>query len=772
MTLRFRHIRTKLTTLYAGLFALILALVGTVAQLMVSDNVRRAAIVELQTSARTFERVWALKGSLLVGAADVLARDFGFRAAVATSDEPTIRSALDNARRRLGDAQAFVVTNEGDVVGGAPGLLRDAAGALPYRLAGERRNVVVTAGADVYQMVIAPIRAPQTVGWVVFGIKVDRAELRALEHLSAVKLNAAVVRLGQDGKWHTTRPADDAQVQPLIHSGAPTAIDLNGRRSFALARPLPGPGADPEAALLISYPVAEAMAPYRPLQLAIFAAGLLGLALVVIGSFRLARSISQPIVALEEAARAVERGDRTTVSIEGNDELATLARSFNAMSQGIAERERRITHLAFHDALTGLPNRVLFREQLEANLRRAVHRGEAVAVLCIDLDGFKGVNDTLGHPVGDELLKHVAGLISAEAGDALVARLGGDEFAIIVADPNRDRPRALAQAIVDRLREPLTVGAHRVVSGASIGIALGPADGADADTLLKNADLALYRAKQEGRSAFRYFEAALDAAARARRQLELDMREALLDGQFRLEFQPILSLQSNRISGFEALLRWDHPVRGRVSPGEFIPIAEETGLIVPIGEWVLQEACRQAATWPDGLRVAINVSALQFRSSGLHGVIVQALARSGLAPERLEIEMTESIFVDNVEATLGLLHSLRNLGIRIALDDFGTGYSSLSYLRSFPFDKIKIDRSFVEGIEAGQDAAAIVRAIVDLARALGMETTAEGVEHEQQLVELREQGCSSIQGYLFSRPVPAADVSKLLRDDREESKAA
>ncbi len=337
--------------------------------------------------------------------------------------------------------------------------------------------------------------------------------------------------------------------------------------------------------------------------------------------------------------------------------------------------------------------------------------------------------------------------------------MSGDEFAIILAhDTDPDRPRALSQAIVDRLREPISTDGHMIPIAASIGIAVSPGDGRDASTLLKNADLALYRAKQDGRGVFRFFEPSLDAAARRRRQIELDLREAMRSGQLRLDYQPIVDLKTDAISGFEALMRWEHPERGPIHPVEFIPVAEDTGLIVAMGEWVIHEACREAMRWPETLRIAVNVSPLQFRNSGFSNIVVQALGRSGLAPHRLEIEITESIFLEGTAATLDILHGLRALGVRIALDDFGTGYSSLSYLRSFPFDKIKIDRSFVTSVAQDDGAAAIVRAIVALATAFDMETTAEGVEDEGQLAELRSQGCSSIQGFLFSRPIRAADV--------------
>ena len=543
-------------------------------------------------------------------------------------------------------------------------------------------------------------------------------------------------------------------------------LALPSGRAFAIAKPLAGPDGRADAALLIRYPLQAALTPYLPLQVGLALAGLIGVALVVFGSLRLARRITQPLYELDTAARNLEEGARTEVTVTGEDEIGRLAQSFNRMSQGIIDRENRISHLAFHDTLTGLPNRTSFRQALDQALARSARAGQAtdqVAVLCLDLDGFKGINDTLGHPVGDALLCALGTLLGRLAPDGLVSRLGGDEFAIILSGRlDADRPRGLAQAILDAVARPVEAAGHQVATGFSIGIALSPADGTDPDTLLKNADLALYRAKKDRRGVFRFFEEALDIAARKRRQMELDLREALMTGQFRLNFQPIYDLKADRIGGFESLLRWHHPTRGEVSPVEFIPVAEDTGLIVGIGEWVLHEACRHAVDWPDHVRVAINVSPLQFRSPGFAAIVMQGLARSGLPPSRLEIEITESVFLDGEDNVLALLHQLRAMGVRVALDDFGTGYSSLSYLRSFPFDKIKIDRSFVTHVADDAGSAAIVRAIVDLAAALHMEITAEGVEDAAQLGCLRGQGCDNIQGFLLSRPVEGDAVSRLL----------
>jgi diguanylate cyclase (GGDEF)-like protein len=375
------------------------------------------------------------------------------------------------------------------------------------------------------------------------------------------------------------------------------------------------------------------------------------------------------------------------------------------------------------------------------------------------------INDTLGHPAGDALLVAAGQRLLQAARGQFVARLGGDEFIVLQSvGEDRDAIDRLARSILEAIAQPLTIDGNELVPSTSIGIAIAPQDGSDGETLLKNADLALYRAKEAGRGTFAFFEKGLNERAQVRRQIETDLRLAVERLEFELHYQPLFDLEQNRICSFEALLRWKHPTRGLISPAEFVPVAEDTGLIVPIGAWAVREACRQAVRWPDDVRVAVNVSAVQFHRGGLQETVLRALADSGLAPERLEVEITESIFLEGGEATLRLLHSLRALGIRIALDDFGTGYSSLSYLQSFPFDKLKIDRSFIHNLLTRDGASAIVGAITELARALGIETTAEGVEETAQLMELRAHGCSSVQGYLFAEPMTGADVDRLFSE--------
>jgi diguanylate cyclase (GGDEF)-like protein len=437
------------------------------------------------------------------------------------------------------------------------------------------------------------------------------------------------------------------------------------------------------------------------------------------------------------------------------------------------EVEKHIAHMARHDALTELPNRLLLRERLEEALARLGPRGETLAVLGLDLDRFKAVNDTLGHPVGDVLLKAVAARIRGCLSEQdTIGRLGGDEFAIIQVGAKQPHgARMLAQRLVEAMPEPFSVEGNALNVGVSIGIALAPSDGLDVDTLLKRADLALYRAKAEGRSRFSFFAAGMDTDAEARRALETDLRDALAKGEFQLFYQPIINLAGGEVTGFEALLRWHHPARGAVAPADFIPLAEETGLITPLGEWILRQACTEAARFPEAIRIAVNVSVVQFRNPHFVPSVVSALAAAGLSPHRLELEITETVLMEESEVTLKTLHHLRSLGVRVALDDFGTGYSSLSYLSSFPFDKLKIDRSFISGLGTNPDCAAIVRAIVGLGTSLGMTITAEGVETPAQLDFIRAVGCSEAQGYIIDRPQPVGDAVRILAEDRAATAA-
>ena len=444
----------------------------------------------------------------------------------------------------------------------------------------------------------------------------------------------------------------------------------------------------------------------------------------------------------------------------------------------ITERRRaeaRIAYMAHHDGLTNLPNREFYQDRLRQALEQDRSPINRVAVLCADLDLFKNVNDSFGHPMGDRLLRLVADRLRSQVrGNNLAARLGGDEFAVILAsDVSPNEVSDFAARLIKILSDGYDIDGIEVVIGASIGIALSPGDGTTSEELLRNADMALYRAKSDGGGVHRFFEREMDRLAQRRRDMEVDLRRAFANGEFEIHYQPLVNIAADRISGFESLLRWRHPEKGMISPADFIPVAEDIGLIVSLGEWVLRQACTEAVKWPADIKVAVNLSPVQFRSRNLVQAVISALAHSGLSPLRLELEITESLLLAETETNLAILHQLRELGVSISLDDFGTGYSSLSYLRSFPFDKIKIDRSFVKDIAERPDCVAIVRAISGLGRSLNITTTAEGVETIDQLDWLRAEGCNEVQGFLFSAAKPATEVDALLsRFGTRASKAA
>jgi diguanylate cyclase (GGDEF)-like protein len=453
----------------------------------------------------------------------------------------------------------------------------------------------------------------------------------------------------------------------------------------------------------------------------------------------------------------------------------TLALTFHPMADGggvvlfedITDRkmaEAKIHQLARYDSLTGLPNRALFRDQMDASVTGLRRRGP-FAIHFIDLDEFKEVNDTLGHPCGDELLCAVADRLRAVVRSSdIVARFGGDEFVILQYPLGHPKEAAaLAERLVTELAVPFQISGHEVVVGASVGIALAPRDGSNADLLLKNADMALYRAKSDGRSAWRFFEHGMDVMAQARRNLQLDLRSALASNAFTIHYQPLFNLHTKRISTCEALLRWPHPVRGMVSPAEFIPVAEEMGLIVEIGNLVLREACLECAKWPDDVRVAVNMSPIQFRRGNVGDGIREALAAAKLPASRLEIEITESVFLNDTELTRHWLDELQEMGVRISLDDFGTGYSSLSYLHSYPLNKVKIDRSFLQGVDTSDRSLNLLRSVARLSADLGMAVAVEGIETEEQFdLVARETSVDEVQGYLIGYPIPGSDIRAML----------
>ena len=503
--------------------------------------------------------------------------------------------------------------------------------------------------------------------------------------------------------------------------------------------------------------------------LAVIALAALGAAGAMVWTSRM---VSVPILRVTEAMSRLTAGDQSVASEvdpDRTDEIGVLARAV----AGYRETLIHAHHMAHHDPLTDLPNRKLFQDRIEQGLKR-VQRGERMAVLYLDLDCFKHVNDSLGHPTGDALLREAADRLRGALRDGdTVARLGGDEFAILQTDLKHPKEaNALAERVMDVVGAPYDIAGHQLIVGTSIGIALAPDDGDDAENLMKHADIALYRSKSQGRGCSNFFKPEMDAESRARRTLELDLRRALQANEFELHYQPIINSDTRQVSCCEALLRWRHPERGLIPPGQFLALAEEIGLIVPLGEWVLRQACLDAVNWPEHVRIAVNISPVQFKVGRLTDTVVKALAVSGLQSSRLELEITEGVLLIEHSTTIDVLHQLHALGVKIALDDFGTGYSSLSYLRSFPFDKLKIDQSFVRNMSKDASSLSIVRALTGLCASLGIATTAEGVETAEQLESIRAEGCTEAQGFLFSTAKPAVEVTTFIEELQRRALAA
>ena len=748
--LRSGSLSVRIAVLYSALFVLTFGALVAVA----TGGIERYAAIkisdEMTANSKAFNKVLELESQRMATATDILAADFGFREAVALGEEPTIASALVSLRNRLDVPKAFIMTLDGTTIGLEEKMKAEDADSVWNALDEGSRSGLIKIGGEYHGVVASPVEAPNLFGWLVVGKPLNRAEMQNLAQLAPINLTAKVL---------------DARALPQTlgaKTGEQVELAENGKRILYRASALPSLSANEKPTLLLRHSLSEALLAYRPITWILSALALFGLAIIISAGWLLAKGITRPIARLEEAARQISIGERHKVAVNSTDEIGRLGDSFNEMVDAIVEREDKISHIALHDALTDLPNRKYFRDQLDIALRRA-DENDLVAVFYLDLDNFKSVNDTLGHPVGDALLKQVTKRMESVLDGHLIARLGGDEFAVLVDNvDNVDAITVIAEQLEKSFAESFQVEGHLMPTTTSIGIAVAPHDGDKSDMLMKNADLALYRAKQEGKGQYHYFEQEMDELARKRRETEIDLKLAIEQGQFELYYQPLFNTQQQKINGFEALIRWQHPERGLIQPIDFIPLAEETGLIVQIGEWVIKEACRQAARWPEHVRIAINISPVQFRTKGLQSILMQALSQSGLAPQRLELEITESLLIDNVTETLKSLHSLREMGVRVALDDFGTGYSSLSYLRSFPFDKIKIDRSFVVDIMTDKGSAAIIQAITGLAAALGMETIAEGVELADQVEMLHKNGCDNIQGYLLSRPVPITAVDALI----------
>lgn len=668
-TIKFSRLRHRITAAYAALFVAIAILLLVIGSYSVEHYAEQTIAKDMSANAAVFDEILAARSRQMRSSAEVLSRDFGFRESVALGDAVTVASALQSLQDRASVSYAFVVGTDGSITGKVAGITPSELASITSALDMGKEAGIIATGGKLASAVAAPIEIPNLAGWLILAQPLDQATMQRLTQLAAIDLQAEV-------KMASQLPAILSNAARA--EGKTTEVYISGERVLYSISSLQPLGDQLRPRLLLSHSLTKALSQYREIYLLLLGLTLAAFgAVIALGGF-VAKGITLPIAKLDAAARRFSSGERTFVEVETQDEVGRLAESFNFMVDAIEERERKISHIALHDILTGLPNRKLFAEQMDFALAR-LDSTSGLVLGYLDLDNFKLVNDTLGHPVGDGLLKQIAERLSQHLPNNIVARLSGDEFAIMSSSGEAGTGSVnFAQKLHQLFDQPFMVDGHTIPIRPSIGFAIAPSDGRSVTELLKNADLALYRAKQEGKGCYQFFEPAMDEQARKRRQVEIDLRNAIKTGQFELYYQPLYSLEKEQLTGFEALLRWIHPEYGLVNPLEFIGIAEETNLIIPIGEWVIREACRQAALWPEDLRMAVNISPLQFRSANLSNVIIQSLAASGISPNRLELEITESIFIENVENTLKCLHNLRNVGVRIALDDFGTGYSSLS----------------------------------------------------------------------------------------------
>ena len=736
---------------------------------------------ELQVGQRVWDRFYERRGEQLLEGAAVLADDFGFKAAVASADPPTMHSALANHSSRI-DAQASVLLSpEGEWITGldesdpqaqaraiAP-LLRQAR-AEGYAVA------VVTLHGKLYRMALLPVMAPNLVGWV--GIGTDFGDAFASDFHSVTGLEASFVSLaeGHPRIYASSLPASARAALQNLSSESIRAdrrtrpLQAGNDDYYAIAEPLIGSG---DVTLLLQGSMDAAMAPYRSLKYRILVlSGVAALVALLLAGW-LGRNLSRPLGQLAAAARRVQSGDYSQpVAVRGHDEIAELAGVFGGMQGEISAREERILHQAHHDALTGLPNRNLARERLEAMLKRDYGDDSCCVVLILDLDRFKEINDTLGHDFADKVLAEVGIRLQqgVEAGD-LVARVGGDEFMLLLEGVARPDALARANALLSHLRRPLDLPRTRINLDASIGLALYPDHGADAETLLRRADIALYDAKADHRGVAMY-QPGRDEVHMRQLTLMADLRQAIDRRELHLRFQPKVDVASSRVAHVEALLRWTHASLGPIGPDEFIPLAEHSGFIHELTRYVLDEALRCNAEWRRqgiDLGLAVNLSAMDLMDADLPDYLQDCLRRHGVPAGKLILELTEGALMRDVDYAVRMLQRLREGGMRLAIDDFGTGYSSLAQLKRMPVDELKIDKSFVMQLVEGSDDAVIVRSTIELGHNMGLSVIAEGVEDDGAMALLRSYQCDMVQGYLFSPPLQEADLLEWCRRDLQSA---
>jgi diguanylate cyclase (GGDEF)-like protein len=759
-----------------ALSLLLLLLVQAAGFGMVRSNIDRNARAQLANELRVGERVWLrlldTQAQRLRQGAALLSADFGFRAAVSSGDTATISSALDNHGARIGATVAALLdTNFAPraVHASATTSLTDALHDMAASLARESGgNRIALIDGQPHQFVAVPLRAPQTIGWVVMGFPLGQTVADDMHALSG--LHVALLSKPSGAREtltaSTLRSAFATSVLLKQHAAADASLMLEGDELYVRTVPQDAAGGSMRSLLMRS--VADVAAPFRQVQVVLAAITLLGVLLFALGSAWMARRVTTPLRALVGASYRLGSGDYTQ-ALEGtqrSDEIGELARAFDHMRINIAAQEAEMRHLAFTDPLTGMPNRARFREavlEAIATAERALTPGASVAVVMLDLDRFKHVNDVLGYAMGDRLLCSVAQRLNTEVvrhGD-VVARLGGDEFALLLPEADEGTARALAQRIADSFECALTLDDQTVDLSAGVGIACWPAHADNVDDLLVRAEVAMYAAKHRHEPSLVY-DLAMDSSSALNLSLLSELRRAVDDGELRLYLQPKIALHSRRLVGAEGLVRWQHPQRGLVQPMDFIPFAEQTGFVRQLTLWIFEEAARQwqhlQANGP--VRISINLSTRDLLDLELPQKLNSILSRHGAPESGFCLEITESAIMDDPARAEATLNTLRQCGFKLSIDDFGTGYSSLAYLRKLPVDELKIDRSFVLGLQSNADDAKIVRSTIDLAHNLGLSVVAEGIENEAVFAQLAALNCDEGQGYHMSRPLPMADFMK------------
>ena len=770
----FKFLRTKLTLLYAALFGVTLILISVAVFSAISGAAQRQVRGELTASGTVFDRVWSLRSEQLRQGAALLSRDFGFREAVATRDQATIVSAMENLRARLRIDLAFIVGVDGQVTAADTSRLtlraHDLAAAM-YE--SEAPSGIFVLDGVPYQMIAAPLMSPDLIGWVVFAARLDQTEMSALERLAAIPLDASVAHKTKDG-WVSSEKvskADLASLAAFIEQAvaakvtAPRTLKTSAGKAIALVKPLPVLTAGETANLVLSYPLARAFGPYRPLLAIIAGSGLLGLLLVIYGSWTLAKSVTRPISALDEGARRLQRGEDAQVPVESHDEIGRLAESFNIMATEIRERERRITHLAHHDAETGLPNRLSLEKGLDI-LRAAGDEGLFVAVLGVDR--FAHVRGAIGYALAAQVIREVGERLAGLQPRGLVARLSTDVLALAFEAASESAAQALMLHLLGDLEQPLNISGDAIDVALTVGLApVSPGDAPGA--AIERANIGFDQARASRRK-IAFFDAVAYGDPSSNLALMSGMLWAIRSGHIELYHQPKFDLRARTVNAAEGLVRWRHPTRGLLRPDLFIPMAEETGHIRTLTDWVLRQAIEdQAKLAQQGHEMEISVNI----SGRLLGDLDFADLVDRMAPTavgKLCFEITETAVIENPDIAFEVLDRFREAGVSISIDDFGTGLSSLAYLKQIRGQELKIDRSLIMDVTESQRDALIVRSTIDLAHSLGLKVTAEGVEKPDAFQLLAAMGCDAIQGYLIAKPQPLSELLVFMRDDERRKR--